>query len=420
MAMHKVRMIGSRFRTAEKASSLSQYQHAGLCVLFALICTLYSGIALSNQSVDSDGDGLPDAYEDSRAFLDPQNAADAALDQDGDGYTNHDEYVLNTNPASAASPGEVLLVDDDIPGFSALSSYTTVLDQLGVTYDVISADAVDVSAQLAVHRAYPNIYNKIIWFNGWFETGPDQAEETALAATLDAGKCLLISAQDYYAHSNYTNEVTAFMSSYLGVASMVGEVSTATVSGAGRFSGLGSDSLIYDWSDFSDAVTPDSTAFIGFIGTNGSAAIFKETEVYRTGFMAFPLEAIADVNDRAEIIEALLDYCETGHHDSDGDGTPDIDDPDDDNDGLPDSYEDSHAFLDPLNGSDAALDQDEDGLTNLQEYSAGSNPTKKDTDRDGLSDRYELDNNLDPTDGICPSWVCGGGKGWRHAILLIK
>ncbi len=106
-------------------------------------------------------------------------------------------------------------------------------------------------------------------------------------------------------------------------------------------------------------------------------------------------------------------------NDSDGDGIPNSIDTDDDNDGIPDSYENNHAFLNPLDPSDAALDQDNDALTNLQEYLAGSDPTKVDTDQDGLSDKYELDNGLDPTDGICPDWVCGGKGSWRFAIPTI-
>jgi len=93
---------------------------------------------------------------------------------------------------------------------------------------------------------------------------------------------------------------------------------------------------------------------------------------------------------------------------------------DTDSDGIPDDYENQKAFLDPLNASDAELDQDGDGLTNLQEYSTGSDPTKEDTDNDGLTDKYEVDNSLDPTDGECPSWVCGGSSGWRQVILFLK
>ena len=106
--------------------------------------------------------------------------------------------------------------------------------------------------------------------------------------------------------------------------------------------------------------------------------------------------------------------------DTDNDGIPDVTDTDDDNDGMPDAFENQRAYLDSLSQNDATQDQDADGLTNLQEYQFGSDPAKKDTDRDGLSDKYEMENGLDPTDGICPSWVCGGKGGWRHALQLLR
>jgi hypothetical protein len=42
--------------------------------------------------VDSDGDGMPDAWEKAHG-LDPRDASDAAKDRDGDGYTNIEEYI---------------------------------------------------------------------------------------------------------------------------------------------------------------------------------------------------------------------------------------------------------------------------------------------------------------------------------------
>ena len=60
------------------------------------------------------------------------------------------------------------------------------------------------------------------------------------------------------------------------------------------------------------------------------------------------------------------------------------------------------------------MDYDGDGLSNFSEYQAGTNPAHKDTDKDGLLDKFELDNNLDPLDGICPKWICGSS--WRFAI----
>ena len=54
---------------------------------------------VSGQAVylDSDGDGLPDAYEEAHQ-LDPHEPADAALDKDGDGVDNRTEFEAGTNP----------------------------------------------------------------------------------------------------------------------------------------------------------------------------------------------------------------------------------------------------------------------------------------------------------------------------------
>jgi len=81
--------------------------------------------------------------------------------------------------------------------------------------------------------------------------------------------------------------------------------------------------------------------------------------------------------------------------DTDSDGLPDITDSDDDNDGLPDNFEINNA-LDSLNSADASLDYDNDGLTNLAEYSLGTNLYKKDTDNDGIPDNWEVQYNLNP------------------------
>jgi pectate lyase len=52
----------------------------------------YPAIKGGEPPVDSDHDGMPDDWEKKRA-LDPQDAADAAQDQDRDGYTNIEEYL---------------------------------------------------------------------------------------------------------------------------------------------------------------------------------------------------------------------------------------------------------------------------------------------------------------------------------------
>ena len=50
--------------------------------------------------IDSDHDGMPDDWE-KKAGLNPQDPKDAAADQDGDGYTNIEEYLHSLSKWSA-------------------------------------------------------------------------------------------------------------------------------------------------------------------------------------------------------------------------------------------------------------------------------------------------------------------------------
>ena len=69
---------------------------------------------------------------------------------------------------------------------------------------------------------------------------------------------------------------------------------------------------------------------------------------------------------------------------------------------MPDAWEIANG-LNPYDPSDASLDPDGDGLTNLQEYLLGTNPHVADTDGDGLNDGDEVKAGTNPlvadTDG---------------------
>jgi hypothetical protein len=70
---------------------------------------------------------------------------------------------------------------------------------------------------------------------------------------------------------------------------------------------------------------------------------------------------------------------------------------DTDGDGLSDQYEiDNHLRL--YDASDRDLDADGDGASNLKEFLAGSDPGKRDTDGDTIPDGWEIDHDLDPCD----------------------
>jgi len=67
---------------------------------------------------------------------------------------------------------------------------------------------------------------------------------------------------------------------------------------------------------------------------------------------------------------------------------------DTDNDGLPDDYELANG-LNPNDPIDAFEDQDNDGLTALEEFNAGTDPNNSDTDGDGITDSEELVTGID-------------------------
>lgn len=89
------------------------------------------------EEMDSDGDGMPDAYENKYKFLDRNNPGDANLDEDNDGFTNVEEFQSTTNPADPASH----------PPFAAkLRFVKAARSPLPVTVEKITRNGDDVKA----------------------------------------------------------------------------------------------------------------------------------------------------------------------------------------------------------------------------------------------------------------------------------
>ena len=63
---------------------------------------LLSATAVLTIVADTDGDGLPDAWENAHGFI-STNALDRASDSDSDGMLNWEEYLAGTDPTNGLS-----------------------------------------------------------------------------------------------------------------------------------------------------------------------------------------------------------------------------------------------------------------------------------------------------------------------------
>lgn len=201
----------------------------------------------------------------------------------------------------------LLLVDDDQNLPNMQTSYTAALDSLGLTYETwpVAASGDPTAAKLGE-------YHTVLWYTGKPSSNTFSASnEGAAAAYLNQGGNFFLSSYEYL----YDRELTSFGQDYLGIATYYNDVSrTDPVGTAGDplGGGLGPYTLTNSvwgsgtlWTDNVSGVQGSPFKWSGS-GQNNSTRYAGEN--FKSVFLAWPLETINDVGQRAEVLNAVVNW----------------------------------------------------------------------------------------------------------------
>jgi uncharacterized repeat protein (TIGR01451 family) len=205
------------------------------------------------------------------------------------------------------APAPILLVDDH-RWYDTSGQYQNALDAVDLPYDlwrIVSTPQPDSGSPTLDQLQR---YRMVLWFTAydWYDT-LTEAEEVKLAGYLSSGGRLLFSSQDYL----YTNGISDFARSYLGVAGFTEGVTVTQIMGAVASpvgQGLEDMSLTYPFRNWSDALRPEPAAQIAIWSKEGQPAGLSMVESpWKSVFFAFPLEALSD-SDRSALLKQTVSW----------------------------------------------------------------------------------------------------------------
>ncbi len=200
----------------------------------------------------------------------------------------------------------ILLVDDDQYSPDVLPYYTSALDALGLPYDLWDTNDGDpVLSQLQGHRM-------VLWFTSRLRTEVfTPANEEAVATYLDGGGRFFLSSVDYL----YDAGLTDFGRDYLGINSFTGDQAHLDVVGNASSpigSGLGPFYLTppLGWrppmrTDVVSGIQGSPFRWEGLGQDNSTSHVGSD---FRTVFLAWPLEGLDNVDDRAAVLQRVVDW----------------------------------------------------------------------------------------------------------------
>jgi hypothetical protein len=147
---------------------------------------------------------------------------------------------------------------------------------------------------------------------------------------------------------------------------------------------IGPEGNIYICSSDTDQVLKydgTSGAFLNVFVEAAAGGLNQPVSIVFAGLAQDEFRLDGDHDSDGDLVNNLDDAFpldDAENVDTDNDGIGNNADTDDDNDNLPDAYETANNF-NPLDGSDAQQDADDDGSSNIAEFEAGSDPNDPDS-----------------------------------------
>ncbi|MCB1772249.1 MAG: LamG domain-containing protein [Gammaproteobacteria bacterium] len=351
----------------------------------------------NNADDDDDGDGMPDQWEILNGF-DPLNGSDASEDADGDGLSNLEEFQQGSDPHRPPALFDLGYWSFDV------GSGADVPDESGTGNDgTLVGSAVRVPGVSGTGLELSGDGGRVL-----VPDNPtlDVADGFTVATWLRPTR----SATQYLVKKARHNEVDGFELSLssggkvfvrfnqpsAGNAYRVDTVSSYPVDGvdwihvAASFDGQeirmyfngvleassSAPDLVIAANDLALSIGAEEDGYRGFAGGLDEVRLYDvaltDTEVQILANTGTPTDTDTD-GDGVPNEQDAFPNDPSEWVDTDGDGIGNNADTDDDGDGMFDQWE-SYFGLDPLDPADATSDGDADGVSNLGEWLAGTNP----------------------------------------------